>query len=207
LPETVHDTLSLQAIRRALVAEAARRPPLAPWPPAGAAASVALALAGEEIALALAMILRAERAGDPWSGQMALPGGRAEPGDASPAAVAERETEEEMGIALRRDRLIVPLEDQPVRRGGVDIGMRLYPFVYHLGTEQPAFRPNHEVAQAFWVPLRHLADPSQWRRHRFKRDGQHFDFPAIAFEQQVIWGVTYRVLSEFFRCLAVVLPP
>ena len=207
MSEPALDTLSLQAIRRVLTAEAARRPTAPPWPPAGNAASVALALAGAESALTLAMILRAERPGDPWSGQMALPGGRADPGDASPAAVAERETNEELGIVLRRDQLIAPLEDHPVRRGGVDIGLRLYPFVYHLGAERPAFHPNHEVAQGFWVPLRDLADPARWRRHRFERGGQDFDFPAIAFERQVIWGVTYRVLAEFFRCLGVVLPP
>jgi len=189
------------------MAHSAHRLAPAPWPPAGTAASVALALAGEDSALALAMILRAERAGDPWSGQMALPGGRADPDDASPEAVAERETKEELGVELRRDQLIAPLEDHPIRRGGVDVGMRLYPFVYQLGAERPAFHPNHEVAKAFWVPLRDLADPARWRRHRFDRGGQQLDFPAIAFEQRVIWGVTYRVLAEFFRCLGVVLPP
>jgi 8-oxo-dGTP pyrophosphatase MutT (NUDIX family) len=206
LSQSLDDPLSLAAIRRALAAHPAAPHAAKRWPPGLPSAAVALALAGGESDLALAMILRAEREGDPWSGQMALPGGRADPGDASPESVAERETAEEIGISLRREQLVAALEDQPVRRGGVNIGMRLYPFVYHLGLERPAFKLNHEVAEAYWVPLHHLADPVQARRHRFERGGQPFDFPAIAFQDRVIWGVTYRVLAEFFGRLGVTLP-
>ncbi|HEU4700285.1 MAG TPA: NUDIX domain-containing protein, partial [Gemmatimonadales bacterium] len=48
------------------------------------------------------LIRRAERAGDPWSGHMALPGGRHSRGDADLAATAMRETAEEVGVRLDR---------------------------------------------------------------------------------------------------------
>ncbi|MDP9122742.1 MAG: CoA pyrophosphatase, partial [Acidobacteriota bacterium] len=55
-------------------------------------AAVALVLAGGGTELSLCVIRRAERAGDPWSGHLALPGGRASAADPDARAVAERET-------------------------------------------------------------------------------------------------------------------
>ncbi|NNL85157.1 MAG: NUDIX domain-containing protein, partial [Myxococcales bacterium] len=46
-------------------------------------------------------IERARHPDDPWSGHMALPGGRLDPVDASLRAAAERETREEVGVELR----------------------------------------------------------------------------------------------------------
>jgi 8-oxo-dGTP pyrophosphatase MutT (NUDIX family) len=167
---------------------------------------VALALAGAEDALHLAMILRAEREGDPWSGQMALPGGRADPADADAAAVAERETEEEIGLVLRRAQLVAPLAVMPVVRRGVDTGMVLAPHVYYAGERHVRLTPSPEVADAWWVPLAHLLDPAQATEYRYTLDGARLRFDAIAFERQVIWGLTHRVLTAFFARLGLELP-
>ena len=52
---------------------------------------------GEEAVL---LIRRAEREGDPWSGQVAFPGGMVSVADESFEATARRETLEEVGIDL-----------------------------------------------------------------------------------------------------------
>lgn len=170
-------------------------------------ASVALVFAGEPTALHLAMIRRAEREGDPWSGHMALPGGRADVGDTDAAAVAERETREEVGLVLPRARRLGALEEMPVVRAGVDIGMLLAPHVYYLGKARPALTPSHEVADAWWVPVPHLLDPAQVTEVRYALDSRRYRFPGIAFEGNIIWGLTYRVLTAFFQVLGRELPP
>ncbi len=57
--------------------------------------------------LHILMIKRAEREGDPWSGHMAFPGGRMDPGDANGFSVAVRETEEEVGLTLGSEDLCI----------------------------------------------------------------------------------------------------
>ena len=90
-PLPVFPVLTLEDIRSAL---GCPRPAdsAPPFTPEWRNASVAMALAGDGDGLEACFILRTERDGDPWSGQVAFPGGRAEPGDADAAAVAERET-------------------------------------------------------------------------------------------------------------------
>src|SRR5206468_4815145 len=66
--------------------------------PSHSEAAVALVLAGRGDDLSLCAIRRAEHPLDPWSGHMALPGGRSSPEDPSRRAVAERETFEEVGL-------------------------------------------------------------------------------------------------------------
>ncbi|MBK6959862.1 MAG: NUDIX domain-containing protein [Gammaproteobacteria bacterium] len=75
-------------------------------------AAVAMILADGEDDLEVCFIRRAERAGDPWSGQVAFPGGRAGRDDRNAHDVAERETWEEIGLSLAADHRIGPL---PIR--------------------------------------------------------------------------------------------
>lgn len=195
--------LTLSDIRAAL---ARHQPKTGPFEAIPARAAVAMILAGPEDGLNLCMIRRAEQAGDPWSGHYAFPGGRAQAGDASPRAVAERETGEEVGLALENGHLLGPLSEMPVRLGGVDTGMRLSTFVYYLGPETPAFSPNSEVAAAYWVPLSHLWDADQGTHLALEREGVKMIFPAIRYRDYVIWGLTFRVLTLFSDVLDHPLP-
>ncbi len=194
---------TLDDIRAALTARRPRRGTFRGGPQC---ASVALVLVGRPAALRLAMIRRAERSGDPWSGHMALPGGRADESDPDPEAVAERETREEVGIGLSREHLLAPLDEMPVVRAGVDTGIVLSPVVYYLGERAPPFRLNGEVAAAFWVPLEHLLDPAQATGLVLERGGRRLEYPGIEFQGDVIWGLTYRVLGAFFELLGRNLP-
>ena len=171
-----------------------------------AEAAVALVLAGAGAELSLCAIRRAEHPLDPWSGHMALPGGRSSSEDAGPRAAAERETLEEVGLALTEDHWIGPLSDVLVRLGGDDRRMVLSPFVYYFGEELAPFAPSDEVAEAFWIPLAHLWDPRNANHLEWERSGARLLYPAIRFREHAIWGITFRVLTLFSDVLDSPLP-
>jgi 8-oxo-dGTP pyrophosphatase MutT (NUDIX family) len=194
---------TIDEIREAL---SHHQPTLVAREPGHAEASVALVLAGMDNDLHLCAIRRAEHPLDPWSGHMALPGGRSDPEDPSPRAAAERETFEEVGIALTEEHWIGPLSDVLVRLGGGDRRMVVSPFIYYLGEDLAAFTPSDEVAEAYWIPLSHLWDPRNAGRFEWERSGARLLYPAIRFRDASIWGLTFRILTLFSDVLNAPLP-
>ncbi|MEA2605124.1 MAG: hypothetical protein QOF89_6116 [Acidobacteriota bacterium] len=194
---------SVDQIRTAL---AGHNPQLLERDPSHSEAAVALVLAGAGTDLSLCAIRRAEHPLDPWSGHMALPGGRSSSEDPSPRAVAERETFEEVGIALGDPHWIGPLSDVLVRLGGGDRQMILSSSVYYLGEELAPFTVSDEVAEAFWIPLSHLWDPRNAGHMEWERSGARLLYPAIRFRGHSIWGLTFRVLTLFSDVLDSPLP-
>src|SRR6266478_305108 len=168
--------------------------------------AVALVLAGDDSDLHLCLIRRVEKVGDPWSGHMALPGGRASPSDGTARDVAERETREEVGLDLRFAGRIGELSELPVRLGGVETSMILSSFVYYLGPAPAELVPNEEVAEAYWVSLNHLWDQRNATYLTIPRHGESMVFPAIRFQEHLIWGLTLRVLTLFSDVLDQPLP-
>jgi len=169
-------------------------------------AAVAMILAGTPDDLSLCFIRRAERMGDPWSGHYAFPGGRAQPEDSTAQSVAERETEEEVGLTLQEGQLLGPLSEMPIRLGGVDTGMVLSPFVYFVGEQPAPLSLNGEVAAAYWVPLEHLWDAGNSTHLELERAGGRMVYPAIRYRDYVTWGLTFRVLTMFSDVLDNPLP-
>ncbi|HEX6006859.1 MAG TPA: NUDIX domain-containing protein, partial [Burkholderiales bacterium] len=74
-------------------------------------AAVALLLRAHD-ELELLLIKRAEQESDPWSGHVALPGGRRNRHDSDLLHTALRETEEEVGIAVGRDLQLIGALDE-----------------------------------------------------------------------------------------------
>ncbi|MGH9759324.1 MAG: NUDIX hydrolase [Blastocatellia bacterium] len=174
--------------------------------PINGLAAVALVLSGTGSNLNMCFIKRAEREGDPWSGHMAFPGGRASAADPSPRAVAERETEEEVGLILESESFLGELAYLPVRRLGVETGMMLYPFVYYVGEKPAHFELSDEVASAFWIPLEVLWRPDRTRRVEFRFNRELRLYPAIRFGEYDIWGLTHRILIQFSEVIGRPLP-
>lgn len=188
--------LNIDQIRRALHGNRQRA---AAFEPAPSQAAVAMILAAGAAELEVCFIRRAERAGDPWSGQVAFPGGRASPGDVDAMAVAERETWEEVGLRLHRDHRLGALPVRAVTRPQAEL--TLSPFVYYLGgaaQQQAVVREIREVAEVFWVPLGHLRADHAATELEYPVGGVPSIFPGIRFNQHVIWGLTLSVLDSFF---------
>ncbi len=165
-------------------------------------AAVALIFrAGEDGAPEILFIKRAEYPGDPWSGQVAFPGGREELGDASLADTATRETREETGIDLARDGTFIgTLDDLRPRVTRLpDVIVR--PYVVLLERYEPLIL-SHEVSLAFWIPLRALNHPESWRDTQILARGIQINARAFHHEGHVIWGMTERIIGQLLGLLS-----
>ncbi len=162
-------------------------------------AAVALVLAGEAADLSLCLIRRAEHELDRWSGHVALPGGRVDPVDASPRHAAIRETREEVGLRLERSPCLGSLGPRPINRDGRPSELSLSSYVFYLGETLEPFEPSDEVAEAFWVPLAHLLDRRNAGNRPTSRNGRTYDSPSVIYQGHHVWGLTYRILTQFFE--------
>ena len=169
-------------------------------------AAVAMILTGDEPDLKLCMIRRAENSGDPWSGHMAFPGGRFSSEDVDLQVTAERETHEEVGLVIQPSHRLGSLEAISIWLSGREQPLYLFPSVYYLGQAAPAFTTNQEVAEAYWMPLAHPWDGKNATHLSLSNDNTALFYPAIRFEDQVIWGITLRVLTLFSDVLGRPLP-
>ncbi len=160
-------------------------------------AAVAVILAPDPDSVLL--IRRAERAGDPWSGHTALPGGRRDPGESDLVTTAVRETTEEVGLELRPEDLLGSLDDV-VPRTPLLPPIAVRPYVFAL-ERRPQLTLNPEVAAARWVPLDLLLNPDTYHSVRLEISGESRDFPAFRLDDSVVWGMTERILSGLLEHL------
>jgi 8-oxo-dGTP pyrophosphatase MutT (NUDIX family) len=166
-------------------------------------AAVALVIAPDGDDLAVLLIQRATHPLDPWSGHMALPGGRHDATDPSLERTAIRETLEEVGIDLIRDgRFVAALDEIQAQARGRDLDMVISPFLFFLDATLPPTPDTSEVADALWVPLRVFRDERYKGTTHFSRDGFGMDFPAFLYGGKTIWGLTYRILCRFLEVVA-----
>ncbi len=181
----------------------------AAYDPHPSQAAVAMILNESGRGLEVCFIRRAERVGDPWSGQVAFPGGRASAADADAFAVAERETWEEIGVVLTPEHRVGALPMRNVEHNVKRSGLTLWPFVYHVGADERACataRLPAEVASVFWVPIGHLFDHQHVTELEYPMGVTATTFPGIQFGEHVIWGLTLRVLASFAEVMQRQLP-
>lgn len=165
--------------------------PVAVDDPARRQAAVALILAPEPDRLLL--VRRVVRPGDPWSGQLALPGGRHEPGDPDLVHTAIRETEEEVGFRLRPEQLRLALDDlAPMSPVLPPIVVR--PYLFHVAEAGP-LRTSDEVDHAEWLPLEVLADPAIRRGADLVLGGNEVRVIGYHLPAGLLWGMTERIVT------------
>lgn len=187
--------MTLDRARRAL----ARYPAQKITAPEARPAAVALILVEQSGGLEALFIKRAARVGDPWSGQVAFPGGRHDPEDVDLLATAIRETREETGVELSDAERLGVLDDLYPRTTTLP-PVRVRPFVFALPARRPLVA-TVEVERAFWVPLSRIVEPSVRREVKLVVGGVERVFPAYDLGEDVIWGMTERILTPFLELL------
>ena len=189
--------VTVAAIRRAVADSGVRPRPAAPL---SGQAAVALIFAGADGDLSLCFIQRATHPRDPWSGQMALPGGHACTADGSLRDAAVRETREEVGLGLERCQYLGAGQVIPLVRAGRPLAGSVAPFVFYAGAELPTLEPDpREVTAAYWIALAHLHDPRNRATLERPGDGGTRRLPAIRFGRQLIWGMTWRMVTSLLE--------
>lgn len=164
-------------------------------------AAVALMLRDTDRGTEALFIRRAHRRGDLWSGQIAFPGGRWSPEDASLAATAIRESREEVAISLDPETELVGQLDDAVPGTPVQPPVAVRPFVFHLA-RPIAVRHSAEVADSFWIPLSVLRAPEVRMPTDIAIRGRTRRFPAYVVGDSVIWGLTERILTDLLVLVA-----
>ena len=148
--------------------------------------------------LELLMIKRADFEGDPWSGHVALPGGRREPGDLSLERTAVRETWEETAVDIERDGMVLGTLDEVSPRTPTVRRVIVRPHVAAVSADV-AVVESPEVAAAFWVPLATLRDAAAWITADVIAHGRPLQVPAFTHGEYIVWGLTERILRDFRR--------
>jgi len=164
------------------------------------AAAVALVLREVDGDLEALFIRRAEHDDDPWSGDLAFPGGRLDPGDADAQAAAERESREELSLDLSGARRLGRISDVL----GHAESIRVSAFVYGIEGD-PKLVPNYEIAEAFWSPLAHSTAPDRQEMRDFTYANVVSTLPTIRLlddpRAPVLWGITYKFMDEFMTTI------
>jgi 8-oxo-dGTP pyrophosphatase MutT (NUDIX family) len=155
------------------------------------AAAVMILLRDGSRGLEVLLAERKKREGDPWSGQIGLPGGRHHPEDGTLLNTALRETQEEVGLDLEGRAEV--LGHMPPRAPGNKPELLVVPFVALLMEPmEPVAGP--EMTSVFWVPLEDLG-PTQGKSLVPTILGE-LNVPSFLPEGRLIWGFTYRILEE-----------
>jgi 8-oxo-dGTP pyrophosphatase MutT (NUDIX family) len=128
------------------------------------------------------------------AGQVAFPGGKMEANDATPAAAALREAEEEIAL----DRCFV----EPIGYLDLHVTPSGYCIVPTLARVREGFALRvspGEVDSAFEVPLTYLMAPKNYERQEARWNELSTSVSAIQFKEDKIWGVTAGILRNLWK--------
>lgn len=161
----------------------------------GSSAAVMLMLFLNNGNLEVLFVKRKDDPSDPWSGQVALPGGRRKPSDNSILETAVRETFEEVGIMVDPRRTV--LGALPDVRSLRNPDMLVTPFVALLEEKRPV-KLSSELSDYFWVSIRDL------REDEVKvslQNGETKAVKAYVYGAYVIWGLTAQIIDSLLKIL------
>jgi len=138
---------------------------------------------------------RVKRESDPWSGHLALPGGRPEPHDRDLMDTALRECREEAGIALSRGDVVGGLPEIVAGRV-TGRHVKVAPFLVLVDEFCPTENGDGEIEEWMPFPLAWLDDASL-RTSLEASDGSVQD--AVKTPLGILWGMTLKLLERTWK--------
>jgi 8-oxo-dGTP pyrophosphatase MutT (NUDIX family) len=146
---------------------------------------------GEDDELRLVLVVRGTRG--IHGGQLALPGGKIEPGDSSPRAAALREASEEIGLRPTDVDVLAAFDPVDART----TGFRVHPFLGRVTSVEGLTARAGEIAELAFPPVNVFADPN--RRQRGVLEFPTWPQPRLTEYVNIdagrVWGLTLRVLD------------
>jgi 8-oxo-dGTP pyrophosphatase MutT (NUDIX family) len=190
----MHPACRLDGLAAKVAAALAAHAPTRLDDEAGVRRAAVAAVLSDDSDPALLFIRRQVRAGDPWSGQMAFPGGFRAADDEPVLLTARRETLEETGLDLGTSRFLGALDDLSPRTPFLP-PLVVTPHVFLVPGRTPV-APGAEADEVLWVAIRDLLDPYNQTAYSVPLPTGTRDFPAIRIDSRVIWGLTERIIRQ-----------
>lgn len=164
-----------------------------PFPPDSKKARGAVAVIVKEEAndLWLLMIRRHENPRDPWSGQMAFPGGHADSRDRTLFDTAAREALEEVGVDVYHQRFLGCLRNVQPKNAPMVVS----PFIFLL-TEEVHPTTSRETREILWIPMSFLLNPKNVSSISVLAGGEEVSMGCYRYSNQIIWGMSFRIIRE-----------
>ena len=131
-------------------------------------------------------------------GQISFPGGAYQEGDGSLLGTALRECAEELGIIADRVEILGALDDIVTQTSSYIIS----PFVAVIPWPYEFKVSAQEIERVIEVPVSALLDDSSRREETEVIAGERVPSYFYYYRDEVIWGATARILSQFLDILA-----
>lgn len=153
--------------------------------------AVGILIKEERADLWLLMIKRRENPRDPWSGQMAFPGGHADPQDRTLFDTVAREAMEEVGIDIRNQEFLGCLSNVTPKNAPMVVS----PFVFLL-TEKVDPTTSQEAQEVLWIPMSFLLSPKNVSSITIPIGREEVLMGCYKYSTHVIWGMSFRIVQE-----------
>jgi len=153
--------------------------------------AVAVLVKEEADDLWLLMIRRHENPRDPWSGQMAFPGGHSNSRDRTLFDTAAREALEEVGIDVRRHRFLGCLRNVQPKNAPMIVS----PFIFLL-TEKVRATTSREAREVVWIPVSFLLNVENVSSIRVPIGDKEMPMGCYKYSNHIIWGMSFRIIRE-----------
>ena len=133
-------------------------------------------------------VKRVERQSDPWSGQIAFPGGKRDLRDRTLKDTIIREVFEETNIKLKKTNFLGVLK---IIYSEPNTNFKILPFIALL-KKNPIIKLNkNELDSFFWISYKKI------KRNKGFVGARNKKVPAYIFGENIVWGVTYNILEMF----------